>query len=285
MSLFHKIPFDPLEIHITHNCNLACHGCNHYSNYNLKPWMIGEKEFVSWIEPWARKISPSTFNILGGEPTIHPQLCSLIEIACQYFKSGRQDDLAGKCSVCLNTNGFFLHRHKALEKIMLDNNVKLFLSLHHKSEEYTEKIKDNLEMIEQWKKDGMDVTVYDYSERKEWRMFYKAVDENTILPFDDRNPRRSWERCTAKKYTQLFDGKIFKCANLAYLRLMKEKYKMDEIWDRYLAYKPLDVDASTQEIIKFLKIEEESACSMCPSNPQVIDIPVPLRVMRKSVNR
>src|SRR4051812_17049236 len=111
----------PLEIHVTHNCNLQCQGCNHYTNFRYPKWMMTVEEFEATARLWADKINPSTFNLLGGEPTLNPHLCDILKMACRYFNKGSRDDYGKDCAVALTTNGFFLHKHADLKQILIDN--------------------------------------------------------------------------------------------------------------------------------------------------------------------
>jgi hypothetical protein len=94
-------------------------------------------------------------------------------------------------------------------------------------------------------------------------------------PFDDRQPRLSWENCTAKNCYQLFEGRIWKCAPLAYLKLQEAKYALSEQWRPYLHYQALQPDCTPDELAAFLAKEDESCCSMCASRPQPFELPLP----------
>jgi hypothetical protein len=259
-----KILCPPVEIHVTHNCNLSCHGCNHYSNYQLPKWFISTQEFEAWVQAWSSKIVPSTFNLLGGEPTLHPKLVELLSIATKYFQRGRFDEMGRDSPICLITNGTALHRHAGLKELMIKHRIRLFLSVHYN------KPAEVIELVESWGKDGVPVTIFDYAINKDWRKFYKGHGSE-MEPFSDENPRQSWEKCNAKNYFQLFDGKMWKCANIAYLILAKRALNISKKWDEYLAYQPLSPDESKSAITQFFKREEESICSMCPSNPEMIE--------------
>jgi hypothetical protein len=259
-----KLLCPPVEIHVTHSCNLSCHGCNHYSNYTLPRWFITPEEFESWIQQWEGKISPSTFNLLGGEPSLHPKLTDLLRIASRYFNRGRFDEMGRDSPVCLITNGAFLHRHAGLKELMVENRIRLFLSVHY------DRPAKVIELVESWGRDGVPVTIFDYSINKDWRKFYRGHGPE-MQPFEDRNPRQSWERCNAKNYFQLFNGKMWKCANIAYLILAKQALNISEKWDPYLSYQPLDSSASVKEMEAFFSRQEELICNMCPGNPVMIE--------------
>ena len=86
-----------LEIHAAHACNLACESCSHYSNHGHKG-IVSLDEAREWLAPWAPRLAPQVFSILGGEPTIHPDLTSLCELARGMFP---------KATLRVVTNGAF----------------------------------------------------------------------------------------------------------------------------------------------------------------------------------
>ena len=67
-----------LELHVTHACNLACESCSHYSDHghrgNLDP-----SEADRWMAAWSGRLRVDHFNLLGGEPTIHPRLAEFVD--------------------------------------------------------------------------------------------------------------------------------------------------------------------------------------------------------------
>src|SRR5436190_24323002 len=96
-----------LELHVTHACNLTCESCSHYSDHghhgNLDP-----ADADRWMAAWAGRIKVRQFNLLGGEPTIHPQLCEFIPLVRRHWPAAH---------VRITTNGFFLHRHPGLPAV------------------------------------------------------------------------------------------------------------------------------------------------------------------------
>jgi hypothetical protein len=98
-----------------------------------------------------------------------------------------------------------------------------------------------------------------------------------MKPFEDDNPRESWHSCPGRACKQLSDGRLWKCAPIAYLPMQNAKYHLSEEWWPYLEYQPLSPDCSDQQLAEFLAREEEDCCSMCPASPEVIPLPMPLR--------
>lgn len=63
-----------IEMHIVEHCNLNCNCCNHFSPL-AKPKFISLEDFINEVTELKENIpNIKTFLILGGEPTLHPQL-------------------------------------------------------------------------------------------------------------------------------------------------------------------------------------------------------------------
>lgn len=69
------------EIQIVDHCNLNCAFCNHFSPI-AEPWCMPIEDFRAQIEA-VRDNLPNlkTLILLGGEPTLHPQLLDICKIA------------------------------------------------------------------------------------------------------------------------------------------------------------------------------------------------------------
>lgn len=250
----------PLEISITHACNLSCFGCLHYSDHKHTRF-LSLQEVHDWLEPWSQIVQPrpnvhnSIFNILGGEPTLHKQLCEILCVARQYFPH---------CDIRLTTNGFYLKNHPKLEQVLYDNNITLKISIHSTDPLYLDKCNDSLILVKEWKKRGIKV---------EWAELYKdywqipyQIDNGTIKPYQDNDPRASWESCPCRCY-QIFEKQIWKCSRIAYLKPQIDRYPdiMHHNWLPYLNnYQPLSLDSTYAHHKKFFQAEEEQICGMCP---------------------
>jgi len=257
-----------LEIHVAHSCNLACESCSHYSNHGHKG-IVSLEEADRWMGSWSRRIRPKIFSLLGGEPTIHPQLPEFLALARRHWPDA---------TLRLVTNGFFLHRHPTLPLLLRDDpNARLHLSVHSGAPEYHERIGPLVELLRSWKKQyGIKPVVND--SYKNWTRRYHGFGAATE-PFADAQPRQSWEACVARHCPQIFEEKIWKCAPLAYLKLQDAKYPLSASWQPYLRYQPLEPGCSDQAMREFFSREEETHCGMCPASPQRFALPVPMRRM------
>jgi hypothetical protein len=254
-----------LELHVAHACNLTCEGCSHYSNQGHKGW-LSLSEAESWMKAWKTRLRPREFSLLGGEPTINPDLPGFVSLARDNWP---------EATLRLVTNGFFLHRHPDLPLRMKEaSNAYIVLSVHHHSDEYRKKIEPILDLLEEWK-NRYGIQAGYYTSYNNWTRRYNGFG-SAMAPFDDRRPRESWENCPAKYCPQLYEGKIWKCAQLAYLPLQNARHSLSDRWAPYLGYQPLNADCTDQELQEFFEREEESHCSMCPANPEKFELPAPM---------
>lgn len=254
-----------LEIHLVHGCNLTCESCSHYSNQGHKGTLSLE-EADQWMKGWNQRIRPEKFSLVGGEPTIHPKLPDFVALARKNWPDS---------TIRLVTNGFFLHRHPTLPQVMEgDPNMVLSLSIHHNGSEFRQQQQPALDLLEDWKR-TRGITVKYNEVFKNWTRRYKGFGSD-MEPYEDKQPKTSWDNCRAKYCYQLFEGKIWKCGPLAYLKVQNARHPLSEKWDPYRRYQPLASDCTQEELRIFFDLEEEPVCSMCPANPESLDLPNPL---------
>lgn len=256
-----------LEIHVTHACNLGCEGCSHYSNHGHKG-NVSLDAASEWMEKWSGRLQPRVFSLVGGEPTVHPQLTEFVALARRQWPQAK---------LRLVTNGFFLQRHPELPRLLgNDPDACLYLSIHHESPEYLKRLEPQLVLLKQWQKD-YGVKVQLYPSERQWTRRYHGYGAD-MQPFNDGEPRASWEHCRARHCPQLFEGMLWKCAALAYLGMQNERFGLGEAWRPYLQYRPLEPDCSDAGLLEFFRREEESHCGMCPAEPRHFSITNPLRI-------
>ena len=255
-----------LEIHASHACNLACESCSHFSNH-AHSGVLSLEEASEWMEPWSVRLRPKQFSILGGEPTLNPDLVELVLLCRRYWPDAL---------LRVVTNGFFLHRHPDLPKVISrDGNAVIQLSVHHDSATYLDAIAPHVQLFEDWiRQYGLSFRVS--LSHEGWTRRYRGFG-HAMEPFEDGNIRASWEHCPSRLCRQVFEGKLWKCSPIAYLRLQDGKYELSERWRPYLAYQPLRSDCSDAELSAFIGKQEEPICAMCPAEPQRIRPGSPLR--------
>ena len=262
------LPMRQLEIHVVHSCNLTCESCSHYSNQGHKG-MLGLETADRWLAGWSRRLKPTLFKLVGGEPTLHPELSAMIRLARHHWPHSHMS---------LATNGFFLHRHPELPRALHETRTVLSISQHHQSPEYLEKIQQIVELVQAWKREH-DIAAEIVPSYRMWTRRYRGTGA-TMEPYEDGQPRQSWTICPAKWCAQLYLGNIWKCAALAYLGMQHERYHLSEKWADYLRYKALEPGCSDDELREFLGREEESCCGMCPAVAERFELPSPLLPLR-----
>lgn len=91
-----------VNLFLTTYCNLGCGFCiaKDYM-HESKSMKLMSEEAISEIERMALKAQPAQFNLLGGEPTLHPDI---IEIARRLSKTGTP--------IGLSTNGLWSERFR-----------------------------------------------------------------------------------------------------------------------------------------------------------------------------
>src|SRR4051794_7628507 len=97
-----------LELHITHACNLTCESCSHYSDHRHSG-NLDLAEADRWMAAWSSRLGVRQFNLLGGEPTIHPGLSKFVPLVRRHWPAAH---------IRIVTNGFFLHRHPQLPEVL-----------------------------------------------------------------------------------------------------------------------------------------------------------------------
>jgi hypothetical protein len=69
-----------IELDITYSCNLKCFGCNRICGLAPSDDSLNLAQIRQFIrESTARDTPWKTINVMGGEPTMHPQFLSIIE--------------------------------------------------------------------------------------------------------------------------------------------------------------------------------------------------------------
>ena len=116
-----------LEWHITHNCNLSCEGCMHFTNHGHSS-NISVDDLIKWYSLWNKRISPKSMAILGGEPLLHKNLIDIIYLTKESWKQPENSYFE------IVSNGLLLdkEKHKNLPKALKDTNCfSHFLFIRH----------------------------------------------------------------------------------------------------------------------------------------------------------
>ena len=113
-------------------------------------------------------------------------------------------------------------------------------------------------------------------------MFFRHhyFDNLVPKPYAEGNPDASYlHGCCSPFCTYLYDKKLYKCGALGTLKRFLEYHDSvdDTAWQRYLAYKPLDLTQCTDQEVKNFsdsKFKSIPECDMCPSSAkQYLKVP------------
>ena len=250
-----------LEWHVTHSCNFTCLGCGHYTNDGYRK-DISVDELKSWYLPWVDKIRPRELSMLGGEPLLNKDIIETIYMTKEVWniKSDQKFELV--------SNALLINKHPDLPKALSDTSCTLTITKHSEDPTYLKLFGKSIKTIDEW---GIEYVIHDATHY--WLKGYIGYGSN-IKPLTG-DFQESWNNCpTGQENFQLYNGKIYKCAPLAYLPLQKQKYpNLSDKWNPYLKYIPLTPDGDIEE---FFSREAESVCSMCPNSTELMSKPSPL---------
>ncbi len=131
---------DNVDYHITDKCNLNCVSCNHFCPLVPKE---AEHKSMKQIEKDLRLLSKfrndiEQITILGGEPTLHPNLVEILYLTRKLFPENR---------LHLTTNGTLWNSFDKWKDAILDNNVIVLISIYPWTENYKEHIKHIINVI------------------------------------------------------------------------------------------------------------------------------------------
>jgi hypothetical protein len=256
-----KVPITQVEMHVTHVCNFTCDGCSHFSQ-EIYSGRETVDSFRNSLQPWARWLEPKHFLVLGGEPTLNPELSEILEVA---------RELMPTVNLMLVTNGWFLYKHRRLPGVLKKNRIHLDVSIHHDSPEYLSKLEEIKALASEW-----GIPIRWRESFRDWVRYYRGVGADA-KPFNDSNPRSSWEHCDSRWCLTIHEGKLWKCPPIAYLPMHVRKYgDPDGRWDAYLRYVPLEPNCTLSQLKHFVERKCEAICSMCPANPTPYKKPSPL---------
>jgi hypothetical protein len=255
-----------LEIHAWDGCNLHCESCSHFSSLGIRRGPNVD-ECRTWMQAWAQRLKPRFFSIVGGEPTLNPNLTEIVRLA------GRVWD---KSHIRLVTNGFRLGKHAELPAALVEirNRCTIEVSSHHNGPEFQQRFAEIRSLCVDWKgRYGLDIRILD-SEQRWTRRYNYGVDG---IEFPDGEPRAAWEACEGKRCRQIHAGKLWKCPPIAYFEMAAERNKVADRWrDLAASYVALTPDCSEAELAAFLGREHEEICRLCPSKPEHFILSNPL---------
>ena len=256
-----------LEFHAAHACNLYCAQCSHYSNFHAGG-IVSLDEAHDNFDVWKARLAPKRLAILGGEPTLNPELLSIIASARQAFPNTEG---------LFVTNGFFFDRHPDLPQVLIDNGFRMDISQHGRAPEYMKRFRIVRRQVRLWRQIYPTLQIAIRKSHRGWRQQYRIVDGKP-MPFDS-DPKAAWKVCLQRSCTQLYKTCLWKCPAIAYHAIMSRKLRLDDepAWQLFRDYKACPPAATDAQIRQFLATEEIPQCGLCPSKPAAFSHQSPLQ--------
>lgn len=252
-----------LECHISNACNLTCESCTDFTNHGHKDIMSVDT-LKQWYTLWNKRVHPKEFALLGGEPLLNPNLIEILYLSQQMWPRRNGDQ-----KLELVSNGLLIPKWPDLGRDLAGSGFRLTISIHDDENNipYKKRMKQSFDIVNKWIKEyKLNVAIEPLDNG--WRRIYKGFGINSE-PFEDNDLEESWNNCICDQDCfQLYEKNLYKCPQVAYLPLLKQKYGplLSEKWDPYLKYTPLTPDCSDEELVEFFNRKCESVCAMCPKS-------------------
>jgi hypothetical protein len=256
------IKFKPVvEFYITNECNLACTNCNRFNDHNFRGHYYW-KDCAEEIEKWSHRIDAEVFTIIGGEPSLHPEL----EIWVANLRR-----LWPNTMIQIQTNGVNDY-HRRMYDLQDQYRVSWCVSVHSK--------KMDAKLRSQWDPDEKLRNNLDPTKFSPWRVSAVVIDNtkfttSTVIPQGDRfgvhnsEPAVAFDNCTMRYSHTMFQGKLYKCPVTAVLPAFKQQHTVEmstaqqALLDRY---QPLNADCTDAELEAFALQRDHAIeqCALCP---------------------
>lgn len=235
-----KIPV--IEVYITNVCNLTCRGCNRFNNYNFKGHFYWE-DYSNEMELWSTKLDPEKIVIMGGEPTLNPDLKNWVHHLRRLWP---------QTAIGIQSNGTYARPEH--HKFWDDYKVGMMVAVHDPATAD--------EIAESRKGRGIiEAFVFHQS---------AVIDKGTHFEVHQSDPSAAFKSCGMKHSHTLYAGKLFKCPAMANLPAFRKQFPLvlDSRQEKLLgSYTPLSVDCTDEELTNFINTRETPIpqCEFCPS--------------------
>jgi organic radical activating enzyme len=250
-----------LDVSATIGCNLSCKGCNHFSNYFAPGSKLDTDKLIEDIHTILPRLDVDRVSVIGGEPLLNPR-CKEILDAC--IESSEK-------AVYLYSNAILLKDNQEwVEEVLHHPRVSLRISLHlPENSELGMSVLTNVKNFMDTSKYPSKILVTQHHNGQDrWFNSIKQLNDK-IYPYEHNNIEQSFRMCSCPN-SQLFNGKLWKCPNAAFLNelLYVTDQLEDDCWKPFLGG-GLSVDCSDEDLFEFCNRSNkaEQICNMCTSKP------------------
>ena len=195
------------------------------------------------------RIDIGRVSVIGGEPLLNPR-CEEIVNACRSYTNS---------PVYLYTNGLLLLQNEDwIKRLLEDQRVFLRISIH---------LPEVVDIIKKFNHPKVLVTEH-HNGQDRWFDSIKKRD-GKVYPYNHNKITRSFKVCSCPN-TQLYNGRLWKCPNTAFLRelLSVTGQSDDSEWEEYIV-DGVPVDCNDDQLTKFCTNSRmpEKVCNMCTARP------------------
>ena len=179
------------QVHIADNCNLNCRGCSTFAPLCNNDSLTNISSFERDIEQIGKLTGGIVEELLlmGGEPLVHPDVVSFLEISRKYIKIGE---------ITLLTNGILLLKQDEIFwKCCRDNKIKIGITPYPIKLDYER-------IIEIAKKYSIELEYFFVGDKTSFRKFPVNIKGNA-------NVAKNFRKCLNSKCTTLREGKMYSC--------------------------------------------------------------------------
>ena len=292
-----------LDVFYGNNCNLACSHCDTRSDEisSNGPSLEIIKESVRLAN---QKFDVENWSVLGGEPLLYKDKVLEIIKYIRSFEPNKTIFMSTNgmlldkniewvanlikeyrvwVQVCNHTSVFSskdkivnaVHKVGNLCNITQTEPAYLWWYNIMKLETGTDNWKEYVRSkgIDITNRDPNDVTYMKenygihYMESTEFQSIYN-IENGVPKPFNS-NPQDAYKNsCPSQFCAFLYNKKVYKCAALGTLRNFLEKKNLleDADWQKYLNYKPVDLETDSPEEFSKTHYCSVKECSMCPGS-------------------
>jgi len=240
-----------IEFYITNECNLTCSNCNRYNNYDFQ----GHYEWnhnAEAIAAWAERIDASIITIIGGEPTLHPDLQQWAEGLAALWPDR---------DVMIQTNGI----KPIIGMNWWETARSKYPNIGHSISVHSPGMKSKLS---RGRKNHFDAWMFSECALK---------DQHTYFTVHDSDPQAAFNACSMKHSHTVLNGRLYKCPMVAILPEFRKQYQVS-LTERQesilLEYRSLAHDCSDQELENFVNDRHSAIkqCNLCPGSYKVSHI-------------
>ena len=225
-----------IETHLVEHCNLKCNYCAHFSHIVNEKIYTDIIQYRKDIKTLGNKINIVTIRLLGGEPLLHPDINSFMEVTREAYSNSK---------ISIVTNGILLPQMKkkfweTLKEYRIGIDLTKYPILNNKFSYILDLCADN----------GINYVPI--------LVANKFSEANN--PKGDSDMEETWNKCVSKLCLNLWKQQIFYCQNCY-------KYYYNQKFNKNIPFPPsVDIYSNTgDDIIKLLKKYHRpfEACKYC----------------------